>query len=326
MIKSRIAAALLCGVIAVSTAVCAAAEPVYTAAVAQEQGATVYAWNGKTALKAGRSYAITKDVTISKKVTIPKGTTLTVRNGAKLWISTNGTLVNKGTLTVAKGGTLAVSGKLNVGEPEAAGTLNVSGKMNFGTKSAVTVYGKVSVKSTGVVSKKPKTIYVGDTAKVTITGKDANGAFTNAVSQRDLRVAVGKYYTTAISKADLYGAITAAYPKAYTDKLNSELSAAGTTLKDFCADYGKVLAGVEDADSYYGSEDYTWELSINKLVATSALTAGQKAAAELISGTAGYKAYSLSGVISAVYDGTADAQEEISMKVILSGGKWYMLG
>ncbi|MGN1118777.1 MAG: hypothetical protein ACI4Q4_00365, partial [Oscillospiraceae bacterium] len=162
MLKKRICALALCAVMAVGAAVPAGAE-VYSASVVQELGATAKAveWNGKTALEAGKSYTVSKNVTISKKVTIPSGTTVTVKNGAKLWVSSKGSLYVKGKLKTESGSTLAITGKLY----EYSGkVISVSGAMNLSSKAKVTINGKFTVNSKGTVKGEPNSLTVGSKA------------------------------------------------------------------------------------------------------------------------------------------------------------------
>ena len=88
MFKKTTAAIILSAVIMAGSSVSAFAEaPVQTVVVEQEYAASAAkTWDGKAALKAGQMYVIKKNVTVSGKVTLPKGTTLTVKKGAKLTI------------------------------------------------------------------------------------------------------------------------------------------------------------------------------------------------------------------------------------------------
>lgn len=105
MFKKTTAAIILSAVIMAGSSVSAFAEaPVQTVVVEQEYAASAAkTWDGKAALKAGQKYVIKKNVTVSGKVTLPKGTTLTVNKGAKLTIGSKGALTVKGTLAVKSG-------------------------------------------------------------------------------------------------------------------------------------------------------------------------------------------------------------------------------
>ena len=94
MFKKTTAAIILSAVIMAGSSVSAFAEtPVQTVVVEQEYAASAAkTWDGKAALKAGQKYVIKKNVTVSGKVTLPKGTTLTVKKGAKLTIGSKGAL------------------------------------------------------------------------------------------------------------------------------------------------------------------------------------------------------------------------------------------
>ena len=75
MFKKTTAAIILSAVIMAGSSVSAFAEaPVQTVVVEQEYAASAAkTWDGKAALKAGQKYVIKKNVTVSGKVTLPKG-------------------------------------------------------------------------------------------------------------------------------------------------------------------------------------------------------------------------------------------------------------
>ena len=322
MFKKRICALALCAVMTVGAAVPAGAE-VYSASVVQELGATTKAveWNGKTALKAGKSYVVSKNVTVSKKITIPSGTTVTVKNGAKLWVSSKGKLLIKGTLTVNKGATLAVTGTLYEYK---AKKLNVSGAMNFGTKSKITLNGNVTVKSTGTVKGTPKAISVGQYAAVTVKGKNSSEKFAKAIEIGAVEKVIGTFFTKSICRSDLYGAMTAVYPADYIKKLDEMFVAAGSSLKDYCklqAENMKADAKDDVFGEFYGDKTANVEVSVTKTTdITKSLTAEQKAVAKEICGGAD-KAYSVEAVLSV---GMVD--DKVTIAVIEKDGKWYLLG
>ena len=144
MFKKTTAAIILSAVIMAGSSVSAFAEaPVQTVVVEQEYAASAAkTWDGKAALKAGQKYVIKKNVTVSGKVTLPKGTTLTVKKGAKLTIGSKGALTVKGTLSVKSGATLAVSGTLTTAK---GSKLTDAGTIKFAKTAKVTLGGKLTV-------------------------------------------------------------------------------------------------------------------------------------------------------------------------------------
>ena len=144
MFKKTTAAIILSAVIMAGSSVSAFAEtPVQTVVVEQEYAASAAkTWDGKAALKAGQKYVIKKNVTVSGKVTLPKGTTLTVKKGAKLTIGSKGALTVKGTLSVKSGATLAVSGTLTTAK---GSKLIDAGTIKFAKTAKVTLGGKLTV-------------------------------------------------------------------------------------------------------------------------------------------------------------------------------------
>ena len=192
----KIAALTLSGIImaGMTTAFAEAYEPVQSASVVMEYDAAAIAWNGKTTLKAGKSYVVTKDVTINKEVTVPKGTSLTIKNGAKLSVGFKGSLKINGTVTVGKGSTLAVSGALSQAKGK---KLVVSGTVKFGKKSTVDINGSVTVKKGGVISGEPKAANVGDSAKFTVSGKLTSQKLLNAYDTVQITDLVNRLYEKA---------------------------------------------------------------------------------------------------------------------------------
>lgn len=180
---------LLAAAIAATISVPAAAQenpPVYSAVEVRELSATYYAWNGKTPLKAGRNYAVTGSVKVSKNITIPEGTKLTVMNGARLWVTSKGALNINGTLTVKKGGVLAVTNRLSVGE---SGSLGVSGEIRFNAAAKAALSGKVRKSAVGAVSGMP----------AELSGLGAKALFPQEFS--DIESIVGMFYQNDIGAA-----------------------------------------------------------------------------------------------------------------------------
>lgn len=203
-------------------------------------------WNGKTSLKAGKSYVVTSNVTISKKITVPSGTTLTVKNGAKLTVSTKGSLYIKGTVSVAKGGKLSVNGKLYEYK---SGKLTVSGTANFGTKSTATIKGKLTVKSTGTIKGAPKSLTLAQTAVASIKGKNTCEKLDAAIDKNAISAMLNEFFTLVIEDGDLYSAAKRAYPESYISYLNEQLNEQGASLKQYCEQYGGVVTSEFDGIS-----------------------------------------------------------------------------
>lgn len=172
MFKKTTAAIILSAVIMAGSSVSAFAEtPVQTVVVEQEYAASAAkTWDGKAALKAGQKYVIKKNVTVSGKVTLPKGTTLTVKKGAKLTIGSKGALTVKGTLSVKSGATLAVSGTLTTAK---GSKLIDAGTIKFAKTAKVTLGGKLTVSKTGKVTGAPKSIKLAKTGSAAITGTNS---------------------------------------------------------------------------------------------------------------------------------------------------------
>ena len=329
----KITAVLLCAAVSAGAATAAFAEEpeqVYTESVVRELGASAVSWNGKTALLEGKNYAVTKDISINSSVIIPEDTVLTVRKGAKLTIGKNGELIDAGTLSIAKGAKLSVSGRLIIDgecrgiDSEGIGNLKERGEIAFGKAADVRLFGgKTTVYSTGVISGKPQTLYIDKDAAVSIKGKDANKAFSQPLKERSLRAKLSNFFAKAMGDKSTYSAITYMYPASYITFADERLREAGTDLKTFCEEYDKQIA----AEEYfpYGDKSFDWRFSISALTAAKALTSEETVTAEAICGSGSYKAYIVEGTVSAVC-GCEVYDEPITVKVIYSRGKWYLLG
>lgn len=100
----------------------------------------VLEWDGKSDLTAGNTYVITDTVKLKKKIVVPEGTKLSVKDGGELKIYTAGGLTVNGELAVAQGGKMINSGEINIKndaefnvygmfQSSVSGTLKVSGDM-----------------------------------------------------------------------------------------------------------------------------------------------------------------------------------------------------
>lgn len=163
----KIFAALLCAAMLATATVPAYAELQTSVVMNRLAASPTIEWDGKSELEAGKKYMISKNVTVSKKVTIPSGCVLTVKKGAKLWVSAKGALYVKGTLNVKKGGILAVSGvmKLYSGKK-----LTSYGEVRFGSKSDITLGGRFTAKSGSLVTGEPYKLTLGKNLKLTLDG------------------------------------------------------------------------------------------------------------------------------------------------------------
>lgn len=207
--------------------------PARTVSVSSQLLAKTVEWDGKAALKKGTNYTVTKDVTVSKKTTVPAGVTLTVKDGAKLTIGAKGTLYIKGAVTVGKGSTLAVSGKLNLYKGK---KLTITGTVKFGSKSVVTLSGKVTQNAKGAISGTPKKLTIGDSAVLSLKGKNTCAKLNEAVYAGQISDTMMGYVKTFINNDfDMYTLINEMFPKKRADDIDARIKAqTGMTLKQFC--------------------------------------------------------------------------------------------
>lgn len=255
MFKKTTAAILLSAVIMAGSSVSAFAEtPVQTVVVEQEYAASAAkTWDGKTALQAGQKYVVKKNTTVSGKVTLPKGTTLTVNKGAKLTIGSKGALTVKGTLAVKSGATLAVNGTLTTAK---GSKVTDAGAIKFGKTAKVTLGGKLTVSKTGTVSGAPKSIKLAKTGTVSIKGKNTckklaallNTTDDTAQDKKEIETMLNNVVNKVVKDGDLYGAVKLAVPADYLK-----------ATEDSFAEYTKEL---EPTDEGYGM---TFEQFINGL-------------------------------------------------------------
>ncbi len=257
MFKKTTTAILLSAVIMAGSSVSAFAEaPVQTITVEQEYAASAAkVWDGKTALEAGQKYVIKKNTTVSGKVTLPKGATLTVNKGAKLTIGAKGALTVKGTLSVKSGATLAVSGTLTAAK---GSKIADAGTVKLGKAAKVPLGGVFTVSKTGAVSGAPKSIKLGKSGKVTIKGKNAckklaalletpaeDGAL--AQDKKEIEEFLGGVVSSFMN-GNMYEAIKAAVPE--------------STLAEAEKEFAAQTAALDKNDEMYGM---TFEQFINAL-------------------------------------------------------------
>lgn len=208
----KISALILSGVLLAGMTTAFAEAPVQQTVTTEAQYyAGASEWNGKTELKAGKSYVVTKDVTISKAVTLPKGAKLTVKNGAKLTIGKNGALTVKGTLTINKKSTLNVKGSLTIAKSK---KLVVSGNVTFAKTAKVKLNGKVTINKTGKVSGEPKSLSVGSSAKITANGKITSAKLYKEYDKAYLTDMCQSECEMTFVEGNFYGYLESFFPKA----------------------------------------------------------------------------------------------------------------
>ena len=220
--------------------------PIQTAQVVREYAAKASEWNGKTALKSGKSYVVTKNLTISKDVTVPKGAKLTIKNGAKLSVGAKGSLTINGTVTVGKGSTLAVSGALTQAKGK---KLVVSGTVKLGKKSALTLNGSVTLKKGGVISGEPKTLDLGKNAKFAINGKLTSQKLLKAYDSAAISQLTENLAKKVYIDGKGYDAYVESYPAGVIAAMEEE--------------YAKQLKELEE---YGYSDDVSFEEAINSII------------------------------------------------------------
>lgn len=244
----KISALILSSVLlaGMTTAFAESPEPVQTAQVVREYAAKASEWNGKTALKSGKSYVVTKDVTISKDVTVPKGAKLTIKNGAKLSVGAKGSLTINGTVTVGKGSALAVSGALTQAKGK---KLVVSGTVKLGKKSALTLNGSVTLKKGGVISGEPKTLDLGKNVKFTLNGKLSSQKLLKAYDS----AAISQLTENLAKKVYIDGKGYDAYKESYPAGVIAAME----------EEYAKQL---KELEAYGYSDDVSFEEAINSII------------------------------------------------------------
>lgn len=346
----RITALLLGAAIMAASSSVAFAESVpqvQTVTVEQELGASAAkTWDGKSALEAGKSYVLKKSVTISTKVEIPKGTTLTLNKGVKLGISAKGSLYIRGKLAMKAGSTLSVSGKLYT---YSGSTISDSGAIKLNTnKAVVTIGGRLTVNKTGTISGVPKSIKLGKNGKVVINGKNTCAKLKallnsgNSSLEQDKK-AIGdmltKVYETMLVDGDYYGAMQQALPEQVMKNAEEQFKAmvaeydysgelAGMTFKDFMNEmYNSLFKPVLDEVGVFKSvkltvvklTDYLKDMTDDE----KAMFAGSgditKAYIAEIKGDAEIKENPNSSV-------SFLSTETAEVKVVYINGAWYFLG
>lgn len=245
IMSRKITAAVLSAVMMASClSVSAGAQELQTASVMREYEAAAIRWNGKTELKAGKTYAVTSNVTISEKTVIPSGTTLIVMKGAKLWVSGKGSLFIKGKLNIKSGGTLAVTGRLYQYKSK---SLLCYGEMRFSKNANVTLNGQTTVYASGSITGTPEKLSVGVNADIICKGDNGCTKLDLYIDRTAMEKRLDSFFTKAIQKSDIYGAVKTVMSAQYIKDLDKTLSAtAGMTFEEYCgifaSEYEKALA------------------------------------------------------------------------------------
>lgn len=341
-------AALLVGaaIMAAPTAIAFAESVPQTVVVEQQLGASATkTWDGKSALKAGQNYVLKKSVTLSKKVEIPKGTTLTLNKGVKLGISAKGSLYIRGTLAMKSGSTLSVSGKLYT---YSGSKISDTGAIKLNTnKATVTIGGTLAVNKGGTISGTPKSIKLGKNAKVTIKGTNSCkklAALLGADSELEKdKKAIAEKITaieeTVLLRGDLYGAMEMAYPEAVLKRTEEEFKAmmaeldetgeyADMTVKDF---YNQLYTGLLKPMIDQAGTIKSVKATVVKLTdCLNSLSDEEKAFfADCGTITKAYIAELKSDVDMDVNPGKEDyivLDESMEIRVVNIGGEWYFSG
>lgn len=253
MKKTKIAALLLSAALSVSAFSVPALAADTTTAITAEATNT---WNGKTALEAGKTYTVEKNIIISKKITIPSKTTVIIKDGCTATIKSTGKLYVKGTLKVEKGATVKVSGILYLYKSK---NIKNYGTINFGTKANATINGKLYNYSTGVIKGEPASLKIGTKSKITNKGKITVAAFagdTPVAALPDEATLVNIVKTAVdglIFDADLTPIFKAALPDELIQIMTAQMAELGMTMDDLVALMASSLGSmdtinVKDAD------------------------------------------------------------------------------
>lgn len=317
--KKRMLAALLCAAVMGTTGLSASAALTETV-VMRELNASAAEWNGKTALQAGKEYVITKNVTVSKEVTVPANTKVTIKNGAKLWISSKGYLDVMGTVRIDKGGTLAVTGWLS----HRGKTIANYGALNFSPKSRVYLYSRFYNKPTGVIKGEPYILAIG---KVNISPESRVNS--EEFQEMLLKALCADVYNKAAIDKAMTAAVETALPPAMLTELERIFAADGNmSFEQFCKEFGDKF--VRQFEDEYGSIDRIGTDFIKVTDISQRLTDEEKALLNTY-----YKGYErvVSADVTLVlyvtmlseYDEPTMLLEDITVKAALVGTKWYLL-
>lgn len=348
MFKKTTAALLLSAVIMAGSSVSAFAETsVQTVVVEQEYAASAAkTWDGKTALKAGQKYVVTKNVTVSGKVTLPKGTTLTVNKGAKITIGSKGALTVKGTLSVKSGASLVVSGTFTTAN---GSKITDAGTIKFGKAAKVTIGGKLTVSKTGKVTGTPKSIKLAKTGSVSISGKNsckklaallktpAQDTVKDNIAQdkKDIETMLNNVVGAVLKDGSVYAAVKMAVPADYLKQAEEEFNAFTKDLDPSDESYGMTFDQFIDALFSAMIGDISSTVESVKITVTDMVDCKSKLSEEqkTIFANVGdiTKAYTVKIKSDLTFKPGADTSsfktgETGELTVVCAGGNWYIAG
>lgn len=318
----KILSVILSAVMTVSVmSVAVSAQEIQTASVMQEYGATATKWNGRSKLQSGKTYAVTSNVTVAKQIVIPADTTLIVMKGAKLWVSGNGELFVQGKLTVKSGGTLAVTGRLY--QYKSKNILNY-GEIRFSNKANVTLNGKTTVYASGSISGKPKTLSVGANATITCKGKNSCAGLDKYIDRTEMSTRLDSFFTRAIQKADIYGAVKLVMSSAYLSDLDKALAAAGAgSFEDLCNSFEAEYIAALKESGIDPAKVKSISVKLTQLKEEQP-TEDLYAVAQKYYKNA-QKYYTAACEITVKTD-SGTYTEEAKLSMVKQSGKWYLLG
>lgn len=339
----KAAALLLSAVIMTGASSAAFAEgPVQTVTVTSQMLASAAkTWDGKAELKAGESYVLKKSVTLSKKVTIPKGTTLTLNKGVKLGISSKGSLYVKGKLAMQSGSTLSVSGTFYT---YSGSTTSCSGAMKLNKTAKATLGGKLTINKTGVCSGTPKSIKLGKKGSVSVKGKNTCkklAALLEASSsdKQEIEKLLNGVITKVLIDGELYDGIAMALPKSVMEEAEKE-------FKDSVAEMGDDAGELKDL-TLKDLFDQMYEMLIKPMMDEAGTINSVKVTVTKMSETTltdeEAEIFKAVGKISKVYSVTIKTdidftkkpgsnvemnfnEEPTEIKVVKIGSNWYLCG
>ncbi len=321
----KLTAVVISAIMTVSFAgITASAQQAETATISRDYGASAAVkWNGKTTLKAGQNYVVSSDVTVSKKITIPSGTTVTVQNGAKLWVSGKGSLYIKGKLVVKADSILAVTGKLYQYKGK---VLQVYGQMRFASKASVTLNGKTVIYSKGTVTGTPKTCSVGPNATLTCSGKNSCKKLDEYIDRTAVTKRLDAYFTQSIKNLDVYGGFKTIFSKAYINALEDAFKALGEmTMEDYCAAFAEEYKTALKEDGITPSEINSVDVKITEMEEQKSLTGDLRTLADnYYKGWS--KVYKVSCEITAKTASVSRTEAASFVVICAKSGKWYLLG
>ena len=317
----KIAALLLSAIISVcAVTVTVSAEEMQTTSVSHEASASYTKWNGKTTMKSGKNYIVSSNVTVSKKVTIPSGTTLVVQKGAKLWINTKGSLYIKGKLNVKSGATLSVSGMLYQYKGK---TLTNYGEIRFGNKSTATLNGKFYTYQKGSIIGTPKNVSIGTNAVFSCTGKNECTKFDKYFDKTAIEKKLKEAFTTAIKDNDIYGTITMLLCEEYVKDIDALFAAAGIAFKDYCSEFAGAYIITLNEENIDPATVKSINAKITKITEQKELSDDLKNLADTYYKDG--KIYSITCTVT-VKTSSKTYTEDTELMMVEKNGDWYLLG